>query len=377
MKRFLKSSLSVLILLILIVAIFPSTITARPASFRAIVVFDDAVNQAAQEEIIARTGSDIQILEPLPLVNGITVVLPSKAYRNVLLQQQGVKRVDEDIQVFATVQTLPWGIDKIDADLAWGITKGTGVKVAILDTGIDLKHPDLKENIKGGYNALNPARPPSDGNGHGTHVAGIVAARDNDIGVVGVAPEASLYAVKVLSNGGFGWLSDIIEGLDWAARNGMQVVNMSFGSSSGNDTFHEAIANASYAGVTLVAAAGNGYGGPVIYPAAYPEVVAVSATTESDAIASFSSVGPEVDLAAPGQSIYSTYKNGSYATLSGTSMASPHIAGSAALVIASGKASTPTGVQTRLEGTAVDLGPPGKDIYYGAGRVNAYAAVAP
>lgn len=191
-----------------------------------------------------------------------------------------------------------------------------------------------------------------DDNGHGTHVAGTVAAIDNTIGVIGVAPQVDLYAIKVLDRNGSGWLSDVIEGLDWAVANNMDVVNMSLGSSSDASAFRTAVQNANAAGLVQVAAAGNDSGGPVGYPAAYPEVIAVSASTNSDQIASFSSVGPEVDFIAPGASIYSTYKGGGYKTLNGTSMASPHVAGAAALVLSVEPAFTPADVKARLAATA-------------------------
>ena len=174
-----------------------------------------------------------------------------------------------------------------------------------------------------------------------------------------MAPKADLYAIKVLSRTGSGYLSDVIEWLQWAVVYGMQVVIMSLGSSSNVQSFADAVVAAKAAGLTMVAAAGNS-GGAVSYPAAYPEVIAVSATDSNNAIASFSSRGPAVDLSAPGVSIYSTYKGKTYKTLNGTSMASPHVAGAVALLLSvpakcdldlSGSCS-PDEVQARLEATA-------------------------
>ncbi|PKM78866.1 MAG: hypothetical protein CVU88_08760, partial [Firmicutes bacterium HGW-Firmicutes-13] len=236
--------------------------------------------------------------------------------------------------------------------------------VAILDTGIDLDHPDL--HVAGGEN-FSLGKSYDDKNGHGTHVAGIVAALDNGAGVIGVAPGANLYAVKVLNNAGSGWWSDLIAGLQWCVDNGMEVANMSLGATSAPPDVLDACDAADNAGLLLVAAAGNEYGGDVIYPAAYDSVIAVSATNSSDELASFSSVGPEVELAAPGVNIYSTYKDGSYTTMSGTSMASPHVAGTAALVIAAGIPD----VRGRLQITADDLGATGWDSKYGYGLVDA------
>ena len=230
-------------------------------------------------------------------------------------------------------QELPWGVDRIDAEYAWATATGAGVKVGVLDTGIDKNHPDLYGNIKGGTNYVGKGRRVNPGawdddNGHGTHVAGIIAAENNDIGVVGVAPEASLYGVKVLDRNGSGWLSDLIAGLEWCVNNEMDIVNMSLGTNSDIQSFHDACDEAS-AYLLLVAAAGND-GGAVDYPAAYESVIAVSATNDLDGLAGFSSYGDEIEIAAPGVSIYSTVPGG-YGTKSGTSMACPHVVGTLAL----------------------------------------------
>ena len=156
----------------------------------------------------------------------------------------------------------------------------------------------MKNNIKGGYNAINPLKSANDDNGHGTHVAGIIAAENNSVGVIGAGPQIDLYAVKVLSRNGSGYLSDVIEGIDWAIANGIQVINMSLGTTGNVQSFHDAIARANEAGIVQVAAAGND-GLAVNYPAAYSEVIAVSATDSSDIITSWSSRGAEVDLSAP------------------------------------------------------------------------------
>lgn len=355
---------------------------------RKIVVFQPwFVNEPAQDKLIARAGG-VKI-KNLDLIEAMAVYLPSRA-KAALLAQPEVLRVDDDVIVEALAkpapsqpaEVLPWGIDRIDADLVWGITTADPIKVAIVDTGIDIKHPDLKDNLKGGVSTVGYTTSYNDDNGHGTHVAGIAAAIDNEIGVIGVGPQIDLYAVKVLDRRGSGWLSDVIEGLDWAIQNGMEVVNMSLGTNSDVQSFKDAIQKVNAAGIVQVAAAGNN-GGAVIYPAAYPEAIAVSATDSTDTIASWSSRGPEVDLAAPGVNIYSTYKGSAYKTLSGTSMAAPHVAGTAALVLSvpeecdldlDGKCS-PAEVQQRLEVTAEDLGDTGRDDLYGSGLVDAEKAV--
>lgn len=388
---------SIFVAMALVLGLVPAVSIAAPME-RKIVVFESQfVNEAAQEQLVAHAGG-VKI-KKLDLINGMAVYLPSKAAERALGSASGVLRVDDDVAVEALVsanakggkpapaqpsQVLPWGIDRINADLAWATSAGTDIKVAVLDTGIDLTHPDLVANVAGGYNAISPLKSAQDDNGHGTHVAGIIAAENNTIGVVGAGPQIGLYAVKVLDRRGSGYLSDIVKGLDWAVANEMQVVNMSLGTSSNVLSFHEAVQRAHNAGIVLVAAAGNDYGGAVNYPAAYSEVIAVSATDSADNLAYFSSVGPEVDLAAPGVSILSTYKGKTYKTLSGTSMASPHVAGVAALVLTGAVGVydldgdglwDPQEVQNKLEATAEDLGALGRDAQFGAGLVRADQAV--
>jgi len=242
------------------------------------------------------------------------------------------------------------------------------IKVAILDTGIDLDHPDLWRNIKGGINTIKPHKNADDDNGHGTHLAGTVAAIDNDVGVIGVGPEIYLYAVKFLDKKGEGRLCDLIDALDWCINNKIQVINMSFGSDEGNQSFHDAIIKAHQAGITMVASAGNNGedSGSIEYPAFYPETIAVSAVDEYDTFASFSSWGLEIDLTAPGVNILSTYRNGFYETMYGTSMSAAHVTGTVALILTTSpkwgydldgdRMWDPDEIKERLIDTAEDLG---------------------
>lgn len=244
-----------------------------------------------------------------------------------------------------TTQQLPWGIDRVDAEIVHenGDT-GRNVDVAIIDTGIDRTHVELRENLGIGGNFVGSSITGDhlsaawqDDNGHGTHVAGIANAANNGVGVVGISTAARLHAVKVLTAAGVGFVSDVAKGLEWVADNGYEVANMSLGGPS-SETLKRAVEDADEAGVTIVAAAGNG--GPcedcVTHPAAYPETIAVSATDRDDNFASFSSKGKDVDIAAPGVGILSTYTGNTYAVLDGTSMASPHVAGAVAQAIAAG-----------------------------------------
>ena len=269
-------------------------------------------------------------------------------------------------------QEIPWGVKRLNAKAAWDYGGGKGVKVCIVDTGMDYTHPDLAPHYKGGYNEVTNTNDPMDDHGHGTHVSGTIGAVRDGKGVAGVAPEADLYAVKVLDKNGSGQYSWIVAGIEWAVLNHMDVINMSLGGKSGTDALAQVMKKAKEAGVTVVCAAGND-SGPVNYPAKYPEAIAVSASDSSDKIASFSSRGPEIHVIAPGVNITSCKKGGGFTTMSGTSMASPHVAGLAALAVGAG-ADTPDKVRAALKAAATPL--PGlKPTDQGNGLVDALKLV--
>jgi len=323
-----------------------------------------------------------RILHSYTILDNVLAVEVPVTSLDGLLKNPNILSVEFDAEVQASgkpassqpVQKLPWGVDRIDADLA--TNKGAGVTVCIVDTGIDRSHPDLQANIAGGKNfvakgTLVDSSKWSDDNGHGTHVAGTIAAIDNTIGVVGVAPQASLLVAKVLNRQGSGYLSDVIAGIDYCVQSGAKVVSMSLGSNSDVQAFHNAVDVAYANGVLLVAAAGNDYGGAVSYPAAYSSVVAVSATDSNDNLASFSNVGSKVELAAPGVNVLSTWMGGGYNTISGTSMATPHVSGVAALAIQANPLLSNVEIRALLQSTADDLGVAGKDNLFGYGLVDA------
>lgn len=273
--------------------------------------------------------------------------VPLPAFHEVMA---GLPKVELPSQ---TQGEFPWGIRRVNAAAAWPKTMGDGVRVAVIDTGIDSKHPDIAPNYAGGYNALDKSLPPADENGHGTHVAGTIGAAKDDKGVVGVAPKARLYAVKVLDANGGGSLVSIVKGLIWCGRNNIQVANMSLGAPIGTVFMHWAVMYATAKGVTVVAAAGNS-GGSVSYPGAYNEVIAVSAADAYNKITPWSSRGPEVDVIAPGHEVLSAAPGGGLATHSGTSMATPHVAGLAAIAVSQG-ARTPDQVRKAIVGAAEKL----------------------
>ena len=267
-------------------------------------------------------------------------------------------------------ETIPAGIAQIKAPAAWDSSRGKAIKVAVLDTGIDYTHPDLVANFKGGISFVPTETSPMDFNSHGTHCAGTIAAAINGAGVVGVAPAASLYAVKALDKNGSGQFSWIIAGIDWCIKNGIRIISMSLGGSSAPSAL-ETMCNLAWSkGLLLVAAAGNS-GGPVGYPAKYASVVAVSAIDSTNMIAGFSSRGPEVELCAPGVNVLSTVPGGGYGTKSGTSMACPHVSGAAALAWGAHRYANNVTIRRLLAWTSDNLGLPGRDPLYGYGRVDA------
>lgn len=301
-----------------------------------------------------------------------------------LASRSEVRYVEPDIEVralgqpSASAEELPWGINRVDADVVHekGVT-GEGAHIAILDTGIDADHPDLAPNLGEGYAVERCNRGCredwDDDHSHGTHCAGIAAAVDNRRGVVGVAPDATLHSVKVLSGEGSGSASGVAEGIMWAADQGHDVISMSLGATQGSSIIRDALRYAQDRGCVIVAAAGND--GPCIdcvhYPGAYPEAIAVGSINRFDDLSEFSSTGDEVEIVAPGTSILSTIVDGEYRSYSGTSMATPHVAGAAALLMAQGLSAEET--RQKLRETAEDLGL--RENESGSGLLNVDKAV--
>jgi subtilisin len=284
-----------------------------------------------------------------------------------------------------TTETIPDGVQQVRAPAVWGTSMGGGIRVAVLDTGIDFNHPDLRDNYAGGTTFVEGTSTPMDDNeyGHGTHCAGTIAAARNGAGVVGVAPKASLYAVKVLDRNASGLFSWSIAGIDWCVQNRINIISMSLGSDC-VPTAVQLMCNTAWSrGLLIVAGAGNQAGNPappqqssVDYPAKYRNVIAVSSVDSADVSAPNSARGPEIDLCAPGVNILSTLPNGQYGRLSGTSVACPHVSGVAALIWAAHLSSDNEQIWNLLASSVDDLGRPGRDSVYGYGRVNAYAASA-
>jgi len=284
-----------------------------------------------------------------------------------------------DKVMLSTAETIDWGLKLLGIPPLWKETQGEGIKVGVLDTGIALEHPDLQPAI---LKAQDFTRSPSaayDAQGHGTHVSGIIAARRNAHGIVGVAPEAKIIVAKVLNDEGAGTSQDIVAGIHWAIESKADILSMSLGSPEPDEEIHQALILAISKGIFVITAAGNE--GPdldtVGYPAGFPEMVAVGSIDRRKRLSQFSSRGRQVDVVAPGDKITSCYPPRSYATLSGTSMATPFISGVVALALAKHRkmgGKTPLRTQQdlieHLCRTSADAGLDGFDPLYGCGIVN-------
>lgn len=270
-----------------------------------------------------------------------------------------------------------YGVKIIGAPSEWKETRGSGIKVAILDTGIDFNHKDLKDRIKGGID-LTSDNPQDymDRQGHGTHCAGVVGASLNGGGVAGIAPEVDIYAIKILGDKGTGSIEQIIDGIKWCVDNDMHIISMSLGLYDDDTRLHEVVKQAYAKNIVMIAAAGNDGDGEgydnVNYPARYDEVIAVAAIDLKDKIWSGSSSGIEVEVASAGVDVLSTYPNNKYAFDSGTSMACPHIAGAVALIQSKAlklykRLLTIDEIRLLLQMYSEDLGLDGRDENYGYG----------
>ncbi|WP_442602134.1 S8 family peptidase [Paenibacillus sp. KN14-4R] len=266
-------------------------------------------------------------------------------------------------------QLIPWGVKQVKAPLTWTKTRGSEVRIGVIDTGVDPTHPDLKPSIYRGVNLLFPGMLPNDDNGHGTHIAGIIAGASTRKGILGVAPQASIHAVKAFDRLGSAYVSDIIAGINWCVENNMDIINMSFGMSSYSKALENAVQHAYKAGKIIIASCGNeGKKASVDYPARFPQVVSVGAITQLNRIAPFSNKGKRIDIYAPGEKIYSCWLNGNYNELSGTSMATAHVSGVVALMLSTKPNLKPLQIKKTLKQYAVTLT---KEVKASAGQINA------
>jgi len=406
MKKILSFSLilGVVFSMVVVGVVGPTSSQVQAAGNNKVDVFVsfDKTPGAAERAVVERAGGTVRF--SYTIVPAVAASVPEAAIKG-LLNNPNVTAVELDGLVYAVDAELEnaWGVERIGSGTVHdGGNKGAGVKIGIIDSGVDYRHQDLDGVYAGGYDFVQNDADPDDVYGHGTHVAGTACAEDNGLGVVGAAPDCALYSLRVLNDSGSGSWSATIAAMDWAVLNGLQVVNLSLGSSQDpGSTVKSAFDNAEAVGLVIVAAGGNsgrpsGKGNNVIYPAKYASVIAVAATDKNDTRPSWSSTGEEIELAAPGVSILSSWNDGDsphdpqpiildgdwYKEGSGTSMASPHVAGAAALVIKAGVTdSNGNGrindeVRAVLDSTADDIGAAGKDTHYGYGLVNVAAAIA-
>lgn len=277
----------------------------------------------------------------------------------------------------------------VQAPQAWRTTKGAGMVIAVLDTGLDTAHPEFAGRVVEGFNALTRKSDVKDDHGHGTHCAGVAAAAvNNGQGMAGIAPDAKIMPIKVLAADGAGSDAYVAQGISWALKHGADVISLSLGGPGENKTLAAAVSSALKKGVPVIAAMGNDGSGEKAFPAAYPGVIAVGATNAKDQAAEFSQYGDWISVAAPGVQILSTFPTykvtlndygfaQNYAVLDGTSMATPAVAGLAALMRSRhGRKMTPAQLKAKLEGAADKVtGQTAYDPHFGNGRVNAARAL--
>ncbi len=363
----------------------PAPAAAAEDATRVIVGFDPGQEVPALSSalVMGATAPDLSTNADFGVVK-VPEGADVSAFIDELSTRPGVTYVEPDSPVYALMDSndpgfpQQWGMKSIGAPAAWDVARGAAIKVAVIDTGVDLSHPEFAGRIDtaNDYDFSNGDTTAQDDNGHGTHVAGIIGATlNNGIGVAGVANDCTILPVKVLSANGSGDVSHVAEGIRWAADHGAQVINLSLGGEDYSQTLNDAVQYAVRRDCVVVAATGNTGQDGVIYPAAYANVIGVGSTDSADRLSFFSTYGDGVDVTAPGSNVYSTRLGGGYCFMNGTSMATPHAAGVVALIRAVHREWTRSQVESQLLSTAQDLGSAGKDRYFGYGRVRAAEAL--
>ncbi|WP_454191082.1 S8 family peptidase [Paenibacillus sp. Marseille-Q7038] len=345
-----------------------------------IIKFMDGTSQEDQDALHKKTKCTI--MESYDEL-GFYRIISNRKMRRMLKQYSKSKLIEfaEPNHVYKAFFTpndsffpgYQYGPQRVMAPAAWDITQSSAnIRIAIIDTGVQPDHPELVGKLLPGYDYVDWEPNSSDGNGHGTHVAGIAAAATNNgVGIAGMAPFASIIPIRSLDNNGNGLLSSVANGIVYAANNGAHVVNLSLGSLANDSFLQAAVQYAWDRGAVVIASAGNSNSSTPVYPAYLPGVVSVASTNSSDVKSTFSNYGAWVDVAAPGEQILSTYVGTSYAYLSGTSMAAPHVSGLAALLASQGRSNT--NVRDCIVFTCDPI--PGTGTYWTQGRINALRAV--
>ena len=353
--------------LFILILLTPFEVSGEERTERVIINFQNEIN----ENLLNHPSIEVHHLFKDYQAASVTIPI---SMRDDLQASPSVRLVEPDPAVKTTEQKLNWGYQKLAIDQAAksGLT-GKGVKIGILDTGVRANHPDLR--LAGGISFVNGITSYNDDNGHGTHVAGIIAAQNNGIGTVGVAPDAGIYAVKVLDKNGEGNQSDVAKGVEWAMQQKLDIVNLSITSSSGTHLLEQTLQKAYDQGMLIVAASGNFPGivsDEVLYPARYPSVIAVGSVDQNLKRSDFSYYGNDLEFVAPGENILSTYNGNNeetYAEATGTSMASPFVTGMVALYKQAYPSLKGPAIRTYMQKSALDLGKKGRDAQYGYGLV--------
>lgn len=336
------------LLLVFILAGCTRVIFSEPRRF--IIAFDrEAQLLSIVDELDA---ASIQILGQLDIISGISCSL-TKEQMELVQSMPSVRYIEPDFELYMleaeppvlslarshhlvpASETIDWGVKRISAPEAWEMATGKDVRVGVIDTGIATAHPDMRGAVIGGFNAIDGGSYEDDNN-HGTYVASVLAARRNGEGIVGVAPDALLYAIKVLGSDGRGYISDVIEGCQWAMEEGIPVVNMSLGSNYESTAMREAMDMAAIQGMITIAAAGNEGERGIFYPARNKVAVCVGASGMDDRRTPWSNYGPalkENGVLAPGDWILAASKDGGWQRVTGTSIAAPHVTGTIALLL--------------------------------------------
>jgi len=310
---------------------------------------------AAAWSKLAQPQSYFPHVTPLPLIGAVAAPAPLSLPPSLGLPLE--LEMDEIVTLQGTLQknvsvdkSIPWGVQHIRAPYAWSRTTGHRIKIGVIDTGVDFGHPDLAGSLSRGINLLSRGHAPHDDNGHGTHIAGTIAARGQLKGMTGVAPRSLIHPVKAFDHNGSAYVSDIILGIEWCVRNRLHIINMSFGMKNRSKALLGAVNLAYHAGTVIVASSGNdGKRKSIDYPARYAQTISVGATNKLRRVAQFSNRGAYIDIYAPGDKIHSAWLSGKYHEMSGTSMATSHVSGAIALLLAERPGLSPAEIKAILK----------------------------
>lgn len=364
---------------------------SKPGARRRILRVNSAAEFRAIAQAIQKTKGaykQLKSVRPLPLIHAFSYC--GKFPTALLKRFPGLVTIEEDAAISVHSAPMPAigyhlpdpgsrkpfvpsGIRTVRVPTVWKRSLGSRVRIGIIDTGADYMHPDLQPVLSRGINLVNPRTLPYDDNGHGTHIAGTIAAAGRHA-MTGIAPQATLFPVKAFDHNGSAYVSDIIKGIDWCVQNHVHLINMSFGMKKRSDAMLEAVRNARSAGVIIVASSGNdGRSGFIDYPARFPQTISVGAMSKKGGIAAFSNRGKRIDVYAPGEGIVSTWPNRRYHEMNGTSMATAHVTGILALVLSVRPRLTPVQIKRLVASAQMPLNKHSKKAR-SPGRIDAVRA---